>query len=559
MELKFDAKKYAFQFKNDKQAGKLLFQTEADICDEYIAKVRDDFVLVGKDWYHFNDQLLWTRLTEEQYYSFVGDFFNFSYKNLLKVATKSATMQECMKDKMKEKMKLFCNQTKFITDTIKRSSGKLQNNDILGKFDSNIYMLPIKNNQIINLKTLEVRDRKKEDYCTYFSDVEYLEKTPNADKFFAQVQTEPEEREAFRRILGYSLTGDTSEQVFFVFYGNGRNGKGAVSTLMSEILKKKYTSCDKSIFMKMSKSAGQASPELVALDGARVACYSEGQTADEIALNESLIKQVTGEDKISGRALYGQTKDFLLQCKLWLLTNYIPRLDGQQAMLLRTCIVYFDSQFKKDPSKKIGCREFKIDSNILDTLKTKYLSEVFSWIARGTKDYYEKGSLDIPASWEKRKTDQIAQTDSVQSFLDNKVKITLDYKEDRVGKRELLEDHYFLYCSNNRLTAVLGTTFYSRLEQLGVIFKKSSIMYCRGIRLLTKEEERQLDSEDEDEGKSCKSTIEILSKCKQPETKITTKTFFKNKSIVESESESDSDSDDDLIRKKLCKKKPKKK
>ena len=61
--------------------------------------------------------------------------------------------------------------------------------------------------------------------------------------------------------------------------------------------------------------------------------YLEGETSDNIKMNIGQIKQISGEDKITGRPLY--YKDGLIECypysKLHLLTNYTTGLDGQKS------------------------------------------------------------------------------------------------------------------------------------------------------------------------------------------------------------------------------------
>ena len=71
------------------------------------------------------------------------------------------------------------------------------------------------------LKTLEITDRTYHDYFTYFSPVDYItnEKLPNADKFFKMFQPKEENREYVRKVLDYTITGDTKARKFFIWYG----------------------------------------------------------------------------------------------------------------------------------------------------------------------------------------------------------------------------------------------------------------------------------------------------------------------------------------------------
>lgn len=86
--------------------------------------------------------------------------------------------------------------------------------------------------------------------------------------------------------------------------------------------------------------------------------YSEGETADEIELNFSSLKEISGEDEINARGLFKDPINFRAQCKLNMLTNYVPPLDGQEAIKGRTRFIFHDSKFTNNPSKDTTLNEF---------------------------------------------------------------------------------------------------------------------------------------------------------------------------------------------------------
>jgi putative DNA primase/helicase len=69
-----------------------------------------------------------------------------------------------------------------------------------------------------------------------------------------------EERDYLRKVLGYNLSGDISQQQFFIYFGFGRNGKSFLCDLMKLILSKKYAILDQSIFVKPKSISGGANP-----------------------------------------------------------------------------------------------------------------------------------------------------------------------------------------------------------------------------------------------------------------------------------------------------------
>jgi phage/plasmid-associated DNA primase len=307
---------------------------------------------------------LWNCCTREVYGAFIPDFFVAAYKKY----TDDDDNDELLK-KVKKQITKF-DSDRYHTTILKRSTGKLQNNQFVKQLNMQTHLFPIRNGRKIDLRTLEITDRTKEDYFTFESPIDFVKDKPNADKFFNQVHTDRVNREYVRKCLGYMMTGDTSAQVFFIWYGKGRNGKSVIANMMKAILSEKfYHQCDKSIFIKTQKGQG-ASPKKIALIGTRLVMYSEGETADEIQLNFSSLKEISGEDEINARGLFKDPINFRTQCKLNMLTNYVPPLDGQDAIkILRTRFIFHDSQFVDKPK---GKNEFKKNEKFVNELTTEH-------------------------------------------------------------------------------------------------------------------------------------------------------------------------------------------
>jgi len=104
------------------------------------------------------------------------------------------------------------------------------------QFDSNPYLLNLLNGTL-NLKTGKLQPHNREDLLTKLAPIEY---SPNAKcqtwkAFLKRIMNGNEDLiQYLQKAVGYSLTGDTREQVLFIFYGTGANGKTTfISTIMS--------------------------------------------------------------------------------------------------------------------------------------------------------------------------------------------------------------------------------------------------------------------------------------------------------------------------------------
>ena len=125
-----------------------------------------------------------------------------------------------------------------------------------------------------------------------------------------------------QKMAGYSLTGETQEQILILGHGIGSNGKGTLLNTIGAVLGD-YTYSMPFSTLEMHQRAAIPN-DLAALDGRRYVTASE--TNDGTRLNESRIKALTGCDPISARFLHGEFFTFRPQAKFWLAVNHRPIL-----------------------------------------------------------------------------------------------------------------------------------------------------------------------------------------------------------------------------------------
>lgn len=362
-----------------------LNRNKTDHATYFAKQMKDDIKLVGKSDVYFYDKTkkLWVCGTHEIYEGLMAEFLNETGKNLMKAFKKLNSENEDDDGDLKTKKDIaklrenFDTQT-WISNITSRSAGKLQDGEFFVKLNNNPDFLPILNGKKIDLRDSTITDRVKSDYFSFECPVEVTKSTKHADKFFSQVAPDAKIREYLRMCLGYMLTGNMDARCFFIWYGKGSNGKSVIMKLMRSLMGQYYHQCGKGIFMKgKNENVSGPAPDKVALIGCRLGTYSEGETADEIEMNEGFIKLVCGRDPISARQLYGILMNFIPQVKLNLLTNFIPDLQGDESILERIRYIFLDSKFIDNPDPKKS-NEFKKDDEFIDALNEKYLSEIFT-------------------------------------------------------------------------------------------------------------------------------------------------------------------------------------
>jgi len=203
-------------------------------------------------------------------------------------------------------------------------------------------------NGTLDLGTGELREHRREDLITKLAPVEYdsTARCPKFMSFLAQITGEDEElRNFLQRAIGYGLTGDTSEQVMFVAYGTGANGKSTLLNVIQDLLGDYALQTPTDTFVR--KRDRSATNDLARLRGARFVVATE--VNEDGKLDEVLVKQVTGGDKISARFLYQEFFDFRPECKIFLVTNYKPYITGSdQGIWRRIILIPFEVMIPED-------------------------------------------------------------------------------------------------------------------------------------------------------------------------------------------------------------------
>ena len=127
----------------------------------------------------------------------------------------------------------------------------------------------------------------------------------------------------YKHELMRAVFGIGGETVMFHLGNGGSGGKSVQLRALKKAFGKLIVSLDgKHLAVDKHSSAGGASPQLMAMQDARLVLVSE--FAKEAILNMALIKTVTGGDDIAARQLYGEIENFKTFCKVWFILNNLP-------------------------------------------------------------------------------------------------------------------------------------------------------------------------------------------------------------------------------------------
>jgi putative DNA primase/helicase len=183
--------------------------------------------------------------------------------------------------------------------------------------------------------------------------------------------------------LGYSLTGGAQEQVVFLLWGEGSNGK---STFLEAIRYVMGNYAKGTPFDTFTRRGGDGPRnDLARLAHSRFVLATEGN--ENARLNEAVVKRLTGGDVITARFLFKEYFDFAPTFKLWLSTNHRPRIRGaDHAIWRRIRLVPFTAHIPDSQQ----------DKNLPAKLRGE-AGEILHWLIRGARLWYKKGILDADA------------------------------------------------------------------------------------------------------------------------------------------------------------------
>src|SRR5262249_5550062 len=125
-----------------------------------------------------------------------------------------------------------------------------------------------------------------------------------------------------QRMLGYALTGCTTEHALFFLYGTGANGKSVLMSTVAGILGSYHQTAPIETFT--ASTTDRHPTELAGLRAARL--VTDVETEEGRRWAESKIKMLTGGDKISARFMRQDFFEFTPQFKLVIAGNHKPGL-----------------------------------------------------------------------------------------------------------------------------------------------------------------------------------------------------------------------------------------
>lgn len=292
-------------------------------------------------WLTWLDGLRWERDRTGGVQRLVKEFVRNQYRD-------AASVEDPNKRKAQVNFALKCEARDRLRATEELARNEAPLSDAGDTWDGDPWLLGV-DNGVVDLRTGQHRAGRPEDRLTMASPLAFdpTATCPRFERFMQEVFDGDPGLVAFvKRALGYSVCGRTTEQVLFLCYGTGANGK---STLLNIV---KYVVGAYAYNLPFSamelRQRGAIPNDIAALVGRRFVISSE--TNEGTRLNEARIKALTGSDPITARFLHREFFTFEPVATFWLSVNHRPVVhDDSHGFWRRIRLIPFTQRFPVDP------------------------------------------------------------------------------------------------------------------------------------------------------------------------------------------------------------------
>lgn len=337
-----------------------------------------------------------------------------------------------------------------------------------GEFDKEDMLLNTESGYV-DLSSGELHDHDIDKKFSHQTVAEYSDNVdaPLWDKFLNQIFNNDEELIHYvQKAIGYSFTGSVDEQCLFILNGRGRNGKSVFSNIVSDVAGNYAKQMNVQTIVAKKNQSGSANSDVARLEGARIVTSSELNEGDRF--DESLVKQLTGGDKILARFLYGSEFEYKPKFKIWMATNHLPIIRGtDDGIWRRIKIIPFNIQIPKE----------KVDKKLEYKLKAEYTG-ILNWIVQGAIMWQQEG-LEDPEAVTKVIETYRAEMDPLDAFLEECCTTGQNYS---IKAREMY-DAYHEWAKESEEYKMSMTKFGREMSKKLLRVKRRDGWYYVGLKL----------------------------------------------------------------------------
>jgi putative DNA primase/helicase len=277
-------------------------------------------------------------------------------------------------------------------------------------WDSDLWLLGVPNG-VVDLRDGTLRDGRQDDLITMHTGVPFdaAAKCPRWEQFLDEVfQGDADLVTYVRKAIGYTLTGEVKEDVWFGCYGGGRNGKSTFLKILQDIWGDYGYRASFSLVVRSSGSDGRRDFDTQYLHCKRFVMASE--TREGGTWDEERLKGLTGRDSIHAEIKHGAEFNFWPSHKLWFTFNHLPRTrDHSAAFWRRARLIPFNRKFEGT-----DC-DLNLDAKLISERQG-----ILAWAVRACAEWYQDG-LNSPTAVQNASKQYEVDEDPLGEFIQQHV------------------------------------------------------------------------------------------------------------------------------------------
>ena len=428
-----------------------------DIACVVHAIFKDDFKAISKDiWYKYDKQKhRWVRAREGldlrkilstdicKKFMERSNYYNEYTEDPTLKAINDERSKKCLKiatqlknSNFKDSIMKEC-RTLFIDEKFEEL---LDSRSHLIGFDNGVY----------DLKMHMFRDGMPDDYILLSTKLNYvnynseLAEVAEINEFFSKLFTNKNLRNYVMDVLACIIDGSIAQERFYIFTGQGSNGKSRLLDLIQKSIGEYYCILPIALLTQKRAASNAAQSELERTKGRRFAVMQEPSENDR--LNIGLMKELSGQDRILVRTLFKEPYEFKPQFKMILTCNELPEIpsdDGGTWRRIKVC--NFSSKFTETPDMNKP-NEFYMDMELTD--KFERWKEVFISLLIDRHKHINPMAITEPSEVRVATESYKQNNDIVGQFINDRVIIDPQIKEPRITITKLYSDFRLWSISN---------------------------------------------------------------------------------------------------------------
>jgi len=314
--------------------------------------------------------------------------------------------------------------------------------------DADPWVLNVENGTV-DLRSSELREHRREDLLSKLAPVEYRpeDEAPIFQAFLERILPQEAVRGFLQRAVGYASTGVIREEVLPILHGPGANGKTTLTGVLMEALGDYAIQAAPDLLM---LKKGTHPTELADLYGARFVVCMETEEGRRLA--ESLVKYITGRERIKARRMREDFWEFAPTHTVFMGTNHRPDVRGtDHAIWRRLKLIPFD----------ITIPEAEQDKTLPETLRSE-LPGILAWIVRGCIEYLRNGLGEPEQVMDATKVYR-TDMDPLEAFIDEECVV----RPESWCKFASLYSAYTRWCEESNEYPIKKRRFADRLTERG--------------------------------------------------------------------------------------------